>query len=78
MEQEEFLEKRYREYRELMYKKKRSAFKNFWTNLKEDWKEAFGWSAADDEDAARVPSLEKVSEELKEGKSKTDRDNTAI
>ncbi len=38
-------------------------------NLREDRKEALWWSIADDEDGAKVPSLGKVSEELKDRKS---------
>lgn len=60
-EQQEFLKKRYGEYCKLMIKKKRSAFKDFWVNLKVDWKEVFGWAATDDEDEPKVLSLDKGS-----------------
>lgn len=70
MEQEEFLEKRYGEYRALMFKKKRSAFKDFWVNLRTEWKEAFGGAAAGDEDESKVRTLDKVSDLFEEWDSK--------
>lgn len=53
-----------------MFKKKRSAFKAFWVNLRMEWKEAFGGAAAGDEDESKALTLDKVSDLFEEWESK--------
>lgn len=60
-EQEQFLERWYTEYMQVQFQGKRSLFREFWANLKIEWKTTFGWIVVDDVDKEGTPSLEKVS-----------------
>lgn len=59
-EQEEFLEKQYGKYRQVMNQGKQLAYKAFWENLRKEWTEVFGWSVCDVEKKG-APGLERVS-----------------
>lgn len=59
--QEEFLEVWYKDYLQIKSQGSKVAFKDFWRNLKAEWKRVFGWSAENDVDEKGAPCLEKVS-----------------